>query len=76
VGCEDRAVHFRTVELGQGARMAMPIWALFMQRIYADKSIAISTGDFEKPSSPLSVELDCSKYRQQTGDTEEEDKDF
>ena len=56
--------------------MAMPIWALFMQRIYADKSIAISTGDFEKPSSPLSVELDCSKYRQQTGDTEEEDKDF
>jgi penicillin-binding protein 1A len=76
VGAEDRAVHFRTVELGQGARMAMPIWALFMQRVYADKTINISTGDFEKPSAPLSVELDCSKYRQETGNTESDDSDF
>lgn len=76
VGAEDRAVHFRTVELGQGARMAMPIWALFMQRVYADKTITISTGDFEKPSGPLSVELDCSKYRQESGNTPSEDSDF
>lgn len=77
VGCEDRVVHFRTIELGQGAREAMPIWALFMQRVYADKSIKISTGDFQPPSEPLTVELDCNKYRQETGvSTSEGDKDF
>lgn len=64
VGCEDRAVHFRTTELGQGANTALPIWALFMKKVYADSSIAISTSDFEKPLNKLSIELDCSKYSQ------------
>ena len=33
VGCEDRSAHFRTLTLGQGANMALPVWALFMQKI-------------------------------------------
>src|SRR5204863_2543295 len=49
VGCEDRIVHFRTLEMGQGARTALPIWALFMKKIYADKSLNISKGDFDHP---------------------------
>jgi len=36
VGCEDRAAHFRTIALGQGARTAMPVFALFMQKCYED----------------------------------------
>ncbi|MCC7231514.1 MAG: transglycosylase domain-containing protein [Bacteroidia bacterium] len=64
VGCEDRAVHFRDLESGQGARTAMPIWALYMQKLFADKSLNIYKGDFEKPSEPLTVELDCNKYVQ------------
>lgn len=77
VGCEDRIVHFRTLEQGQGARTAMPIWALFMQKVYADKTINISTGDFERPAEPLTVELDCSKYRQAGEDKQgDPDKDF
>lgn len=64
VGCEDRIVHFRTLELGQGARTAMPIWALYMKKIYDDPSITISRGGFERPEDPLKVELDCSKYTQ------------
>jgi penicillin-binding protein 1A len=64
VGNEDRSVHFRTLELGQGARTAMPIWALYMKKIYADNSITISKKDFEAPEDPLKVELDCSKYVQ------------
>jgi len=64
VGCEDRVVHFRTLELGQGARTAMPIWALYMQKVYADKALNISQANFEKPKEPLNVELDCDKYKQ------------
>jgi penicillin-binding protein 1A len=64
VGCEDRMVHFRTLELGQGARTALPIWALYMQKVYGDKSLAISKGEFDAPEEPLNVQLDCSKYVQ------------
>ncbi len=39
VGCEDRAAHFRTIALGQGARTAMPVFALFMQKCYNDPEL-------------------------------------
>lgn len=63
VGGDDRPIHFRALDLGQGARMAMPIWALFMQKIYADSSLNISEdAKFEAPAIPLTIEMDCSKY--------------
>lgn len=62
VGCEDRAAHFRSLSLGQGANMALPIWALYMQRVYADSTINLTMEDFEPPLEPLSVEIDCDKY--------------
>jgi penicillin-binding protein 1A len=61
VGCEDRSAHFRSTGLGQGATMALPIWALFMKKVYADKKLNISREDFEKPAV-LTVETDCSQY--------------
>ncbi len=64
VGCEDRIVHFRTLELGQGARTALPIWALYMKKLYADNSISISKGEFDIPEDPLNIEFDCDKYIQ------------
>jgi len=64
VGCEDRIVHFRSLELGQGARTALPIWALYMKKLYADTDLNISKENFERPSQPISVELDCDKYKQ------------
>jgi penicillin-binding protein 1A len=63
VGCEDRSVHFRTTQLGQGANMALPIWALYMKKVYADKNLNIYQGDFEKPAEKLSIEIDCSKFK-------------
>ena len=39
VGCEDRAAHFRSISLGQGARTAMPVFALFMQKCYEDPKL-------------------------------------
>ena len=76
VGCEDRIVRFRTLELGQGARTAMPIWALYMQKVLADKNLNIYTGDFPKPSEPVRVETDCSKYVQPGDNKTSFDRDF
>ena len=39
VGCEDRAAHFRSTALGQGARTAMPVFGLFMNKVYSDPSL-------------------------------------
>jgi penicillin-binding protein 1A len=41
VGCDDRQFRFRSEALGQGSAAALPIWALFMKRVYADKSLGI-----------------------------------
>ncbi len=65
VGCDDRSVHFRTTQLGQGANMSLPIWGLYMKKCYADTSLQISKNDFELPAAKLSVELDCNKYQEQ-----------
>ncbi|WP_241502214.1 penicillin-binding protein 1A [Hymenobacter glacialis] len=62
VGGEDRSIHFRSGTYGQGARLALPLYGLFMQKVYKDKSIGISTAPFPKPAAPLGIELDCSKY--------------
>ncbi|MEI6433833.1 MAG: transglycosylase domain-containing protein [Bacteroidota bacterium] len=59
VGCEDRAAHFRTIALGQGANMALPIWGIYMQKIYADPSLKYTKRDFDVPLKPLSVDFDC-----------------
>lgn len=65
-GCEDRAVHFRSTALGEGANTALPIWAMYMKKVYADPTLAVSKKDFTPPKGGLSVELDCGKYLQQT----------
>jgi len=62
VGADDRSVHFRSINLGQGANMALPIWALYMRKVYSDPSLGISQGDFEKPLKDVSIEFDCEKY--------------
>ena len=63
VGADDRNVHFRSTALGQGSRTALPIWALYMQKVYADKSLKISQGDFPKPYAPgVDLDFSCSHY--------------
>ncbi len=63
VGGEDRAIHFRNGDLGQGARQALPIYGLFMKKALADKGAGVSTGPFPRPEAPLTVEIDCVKYK-------------
>jgi penicillin-binding protein 1A len=49
VGAEDRSVRFKSMEWGQGARLALPIYGFYMKKIYKDVDIALSTTDFDVP---------------------------
>ena len=42
VGGEDRDIHFDSMTYGQGAAMALPIWAYYMKKVYADRSLGYS----------------------------------
>lgn len=61
VGGEDRSVRFTRTYYGQGANSALPIWALFMQKVYEDKKLGYEKRPFDRPDN-ISVELDCEKY--------------
>ena len=61
VGGEDRATHFKTITYGQGASMALPIWANYMKGCYAIEGLGISKEEFEKPEV-LSIATECEKY--------------
>ncbi len=50
VGCDDRFLRFRSEALGQGAAAALPIWAYFMKKVYADKNLDLDADvQFQKP---------------------------
>ncbi|GAB6394676.1 MAG: penicillin-binding transpeptidase domain-containing protein [Bacteroidales bacterium] len=50
VGGEDRSIHFDRMNEGQGANMALPVYGLFMQKVYADSSLGYSeTENFDVP---------------------------
>lgn len=60
VGCEDRAARFYGISRGQGATMALPIWALFYKKCYEDSTLNLSKAAFEIPAN-ITVNLDCNQ---------------
>lgn len=60
VGGEDRAIHFAGLVKGQGATMALPIWGIYYKKLYADPTLNVSKGAFERPEV-LTIETDCRK---------------
>ena len=58
VGGEDRATHFNSIAYGQGATMALPIWALYMKKLYEDPLLEVSIDSFPAPKK-VSIPLDC-----------------
>jgi penicillin-binding protein 1A len=69
-GCEDRSAHFRSILYGQGANMALPIFAEYMQRVYADTSeTGIYPIDFDIPQL-VNLKLDCGEVTNNIVDNE------
>ncbi len=65
VGGDDPVISFRSTALGQGANMALPVFAIFLKKIYADSDLMIDQNAvFPKPAEQLTIELDCDKYKE------------
>jgi len=71
VGHEDRYIHFKKTAYGQGASTALPIWAGFIKRVYADTTLNYNIkSSFPKPPGTLSVKLDdCTTVNSNTDDS-------
>ena len=58
VGAEDRSIHFQNLANGQGASMALPIWAKILLKVYADPRLKMSDRPFDRPAG-INKRLDC-----------------
>ena len=71
VGGEYRCIHFRTGELGQGSRTALPIFGYFMEKVLKDPEFAKYKGKF--PTEPLedlgSIQMDNYDYERSDSDS-------
>lgn len=75
VGAESRSVHFTDVIRGQGASMALPIWALFMKQAYQDPTLKISNSGFVKPEN-MTININCSTSKKLNNNGSMDDPDF
>lgn len=81
VGCDDRLLRFRSQDLGQGSAAALPIWGIFMQKVWADKKLEMRTDvKFKEPENfddcasfdPTSMSRSKTYYSNGTGAEKEE----
>nr|WP_199079313.1 transglycosylase domain-containing protein [Pedobacter sp. ASV19] len=63
-GCEDRAFHFISTREGEGGNTALPIFAGFLKRVYANPKLKIRKDDFDVPKNGVSIVYDCNQYQQ------------
>ncbi|MFA5575190.1 MAG: transglycosylase domain-containing protein [Brumimicrobium sp.] len=69
-GAEDMAVRFRSMTWGQGARLALPIYGYYMQEVYKDPKIHISTKGFEVPYGYENSIFNCANNQNSNTDAE------
>ncbi len=70
VGGEDRSIHFDSMSEGQGASMALPIWALYMKKVYADKTLGYSEDASFNIPSEISQLYDCKSQVESSDDSD------
>lgn len=62
VGADNRSVHFRTSELGEGCKTALPIYGIFMEKLLKDKRFDYIKKKFPKPKIKISKNYSCHTY--------------
>lgn len=65
VGGEDRDIHFDSMQMGQGATMALPVWAYFMKKVYRDTTLPYN------PTATFSVPEDFDPCAKEDSETDE-----
>ena len=73
MGGEDRSIHFDELGMGSGTNMALPIYAEFLKRVYADSTLGITMeDDFERPLD-FYMNMDCPNIMETSGSSEYDD---
>lgn len=63
VGAQDPSVHFRTNDLGEGSKTALPIFGKFMESVYRDVNSGVTLGKFPEPKTPITKKYNCTTPR-------------
>ncbi len=64
VGADERSIHFKTSDYGEGSKTALPIYGKFMERLYHDPKLGITYGRFPKPTVKITKDYNCPTPRQ------------
>ena len=76
VGGDERDIHFNSTAIGQGSATALPIWALYMRRVYANKALGYDPNrDFDKPAAPATTHRHAGKKDGDGGGGDDENAD-
>ncbi len=59
VGGEERSIHFDSMAQGQGASMALPIWALYMKKVLSNPQLDYNSTDQFNVPTEFNTELGC-----------------
>lgn len=59
VGCDERSIHFRNSQTGEGSRTALPIFGRFMEQLYHDEELPYTYGPFPEPRVTITRQYDC-----------------
>ena len=68
VGGDERSIHFRSWDMGQGSKTARPIWERYMRKIYLDETLSYTKGPFNRPLG-IDFTPDCAKYENVQSDS-------
>ena len=76
-GADLRSIHFKGISAGQGANMALPIWAYFYKKVLADESLGIKENEMEfKKPLEFNINLDCDELEREDNSPAEFDEFF
>lgn len=63
IGCDERSIHFRNSQTGEGSRTALPVFGRFMERVYHDDSLAYGYGPFPDATVAITRKYNCPSPR-------------
>ena len=76
MGGDERDIHFNSTAIGQGSATALPIWALYMRRVYANKALGYDPNrDFDKPAELTTTHRHAGKKDGDGGGGDDENAD-
>ena len=63
IGCDERSIHFRNSQTGEGAHTALPVFGKFMEMIYHDEELDYGYGPFPDPTVEITRKYNCPSPR-------------